>query len=70
MRTGLTRAGPFTHEITQLLRLSNPSSDPIAFKVGLPTVSHFLFYMMLIERNVTGQNHCPETVRLQSILVT
>ncbi|MCJ1279970.1 phosphatidylinositol-binding protein scs2 [Puttea exsequens] len=24
---------PFTHEVTQLLRLSNPSKDPIAFKV-------------------------------------
>lgn len=26
--------GPFTHEVTQLLRLRNPSSDPIAFKVS------------------------------------
>lgn len=25
--------GPFTHEVTQLLRLGNPSNDPIAFKV-------------------------------------
>lgn len=29
----LRRLGPFTHEVTQLLRLRNPSNDPIAFKV-------------------------------------
>ena len=26
-------SGPFTNEVTQLLRLGNPSNDPIAFKV-------------------------------------
>ncbi len=29
----LRSLGPFTHEVTQLLRLRNPSNDPIAFKV-------------------------------------
>ena len=28
--------GPFTQEVTQLLRLGNPSNDPMAFKVGVP----------------------------------
>lgn len=28
-----TITGPFTHEVTQMLRLRNPSNDPIAFKV-------------------------------------
>lgn len=28
-----TTAGPFTHEVTQTLRLRNPGNDPIAFKV-------------------------------------
>ncbi|KAK3686341.1 phosphatidylinositol-binding protein scs2 [Vermiconidia calcicola] len=26
-------SGPFTHEVSQVLRLSNPNSDPVAFKV-------------------------------------
>jgi hypothetical protein len=29
----LTRPGPFQHEVSQTLRLKNPHSDPIAFKV-------------------------------------
>ena len=65
MGNGLTGLGPFTHEVTQLLRLSNPNSDPIAFKVGLLMVSRILG-MMLTWRNVTGQNHCSKTVRHQS----
>ena len=32
-------AGPFTHEVTQLLRLSNPSKDPIAFKASSSFIS-------------------------------
>ena len=26
-------AGPFNHEVSQVLRLHNPNSDPVAFKV-------------------------------------
>ncbi len=26
-------AGPFDHEVSQVLRLRNPNSDPVAFKV-------------------------------------
>lgn len=29
----VSNLGPFTHEVTQMLRLGNPSNDPIAFKV-------------------------------------
>ena len=35
------RTGPFTHEVTQLLRLRNPTNDPIAFKVSSVHVSVF-----------------------------
>lgn len=28
-----TTAGPFDHEVSQVLRLRNPNSDPVAFKV-------------------------------------
>lgn len=27
--------GPFTQEVTQVLRLRNPNSDPLAFKASL-----------------------------------
>ncbi|CBX91831.1 hypothetical protein LEMA_uP045370.1 [Plenodomus lingam JN3] len=27
---------PFQHEVSQTLRLKNPHSDPVAFKVGSP----------------------------------
>jgi hypothetical protein len=30
----LTPAGPFQQEVTQTLRLKNPHSDPVAFKVS------------------------------------
>lgn len=32
-------SGPFTHEVTQLLRLRNPSKDPIAFKASCYSMS-------------------------------
>ena len=28
------QAGPFTHEVSQVLRLRNPNSDAVAFKVS------------------------------------
>lgn len=31
--TDSSHLGPFTHEVSQTLRLHNPNSDPIAFKV-------------------------------------
>ena len=30
----LSPAGPFQHEVSQTLRLGNPHSDPVAFKVS------------------------------------
>ncbi len=62
----LTESGPFTHEVTQLLRLSNPNGDPIAFKVISPMPFIFFVSMMLTGHNTTGQNHCSKTVCLRS----
>lgn len=30
----LVQTGPFQHEVNQVLRLKNPHSDPVAFKVS------------------------------------
>jgi len=32
--------GPFTHEVQQMLRLRNPTTDPVAFKVRLRSTSY------------------------------
>jgi len=44
-------SGPFTHEVTQLLRLGNPSNDPIAFKVYAYFVADSVNYKLMYERS-------------------
>ena len=44
-------SGPFTHEVIQLLRLGNPSNDPIAFKVYTYFVADSMIYKLIYERS-------------------
>jgi hypothetical protein len=41
------RIGPFTHEVSQVLRLSNPTSAAIAFKVKTTAPKQYVHFYKL-----------------------
>jgi hypothetical protein len=62
---------PFTHEVSQVLRLRNPTGDPIAFKVSARETfllavwcgCDCLLSRIAADMVPTGQDNCSETVR-------
>lgn len=57
----MSRAGPFTVEVAEILKIRNPNKNPVAFKV----CGHVCLAGVLsnTSNRKIGQNYCAETVR-------
>jgi hypothetical protein len=56
--------GPFTNEVSQILKIRNPNHNPVAFKVRLFYASILLSGVILTRFAHTGQDNSPKAVCL------
>jgi hypothetical protein len=54
--------GPFTTEVSQVLKIRNGNHTPVAFKVGSSRLCRDGFRGILMRWASTGQDDCPENV--------
>lgn len=54
--------GPFTVEVSQILKLKNPNKSPVAFKVGLHRLNWTLAAMESALLTIIGQNYRTQAV--------